>query len=481
MKKINRLIKKMNGVAMTITMAMVAMLMIPTVSVKAQKLSYPEHRRDSILKQITGAQKPQKKVNILDYGAIGNGKTNCKPAFDKAIAAAKRGNGIHIVVPRGTYYIQGPLKLASNVCIELQREATLRFSSDPKHYLPLVSTSWEGTFLKNYCPFIYANGVYNVSIIGRGTIDGNAASTFAKWKNDQKPSQELTRWMNRDATALAERNFGPGKWLRPQLIQFYSCKNITLQGITIKNSPFWCVHLLKTENVICRGLHYDAKNANNDGIDPEYSRNILIEDVHFNNADDNIAIKSGRGLDGWNTKMPSENIVIRKCHFKGLHGVVIGSEMSAGVRNVFVEDCDNEGYCKRGIYLKTNADRGGFIENIYVRNVKFGDVEDLIYATSKYANEGKEGKHPSVVKNIYMENVTCKSSTKGGIVLQGSEKSPITNAWFNGIDAPGATMVSFDFTENVSLNNCHLGAAAGVPTMASDKDDIFGKEQAKNE
>ena len=102
---------------------------------------------------------------------------------------------------------------------------------------------------------------------------------------------------------------------------------------------------------------------NNDGIDPECSRNILIENIEFNNGDDNIAIKSGRDNDGWASTMPSENIIIRNCRFKGLHAVVLGSEMSSGVQNIFVENCTYGGYCKRGIYIKTNPDRGGFIKN----------------------------------------------------------------------------------------------------------------------
>lgn len=137
------------------------------------------------------------------------------------------------------------------------------------------------------------------------------------------------------------------------------------------------MHLLKSENIICRGLRYDAKLVNNDGIDPECSRNILIEDIEFNNGDDNVAIKSGRDNDGWTHGSPSENIVIRNCRFKGLHAVVIGSEMSAGVRNVFVENCTYGGYCKRGIYIKTNPDRGGFVNNLYVKNCEFDEVEDL--------------------------------------------------------------------------------------------------------
>ena len=228
--------------------------------------------RDSILTNISGAKIAEKTLLISRLGAKNDGKTDCRAAFAKAIRKASAMKGAKIVVPAGTYYIKGPIVLASNVYIELQKGATLKFAPEEKYY-PVVS---------------------------------------------------------------------------------------------ITNSPFWCVHLLKSENIICRNLRYDAKLMNNDGIDPECSRNVLIEGVEFNNGDDNVAIKSGRDNDGWNAKMPSENIIIRNCHFKGLHTVVIGSEMSAGVRNVIVEDCDYAGYCKRGIFIKTNPDRGGFAENVYV-------------------------------------------------------------------------------------------------------------------
>ena len=230
--------------------------------------------RDSILTNTSSARIAEKTLLISRLGAKNDGKTDCRAAFAKAIRKASAMKGAKIVVPAGTYYIKGPIVLASNVCIELQKGATLKFAPEEKYY-PVVS---------------------------------------------------------------------------------------------ITNSPFWCVHLLKSENIICRNLRYDAKLMNNDGIDPECSRNVLIEGVEFNNGDDNVAIKSGRDNDGWNAKMPSENIIIRNCHFKGLHAVVIGSEMSAGVRNVIVEDCDYAGYCKRGIFIKTNPDRGGFAENVYVKN-----------------------------------------------------------------------------------------------------------------
>lgn len=451
-------------------------LAFATLSVAVKAMGYDVAKRDSILKNITGAKVPETKVSLLGFGAKGDSKKDCLPAFKKAMALSKKKGGLHIVVPSGVYYIKGSIHLVSNTCIELQEGAVLKFDPEPKKYLPLVKTSWEGTFMQNYSPFIYGYGLENVSIIGKGTIDGNAATTFATWRKDQKADQQLSRKMNHDETPVEQRNFGEGSWLRPQLIQLYNCKNITLSDFFITNSPFWCVHLLKCENIICRGLRYDAKLVNNDGIDPECTRNLLIEDVHFNNGDDNVAIKSGRDNDGWTKGNPSENIIIRNCHFKGLHAVVIGSEMSAGVRNVFVENCDYAGYCKRGLYVKTNPNRGGFVENIYVKNCVFDEVEDLLYVTSMYAGEGMDDNHFTTVRNIYVEKVRCRKARAAAIVLQGTEAKPITNVTFRDIDVEEVkNALSMDNTEGVYFSDCHLGGKAGVPTQVTARDKIFEK------
>lgn len=430
--------------------------------------------RDSVLNVITGASQSDYIIDITGLGARGDGLKDCKPAFDKAMRIAEKKGGAHIVVPEGTYLVNGPVHFVSNVCLEISEGATVKFSSDPKYYLPVVKTSWEGTFLYNYSPFIYGYGLHDVSIIGRGTIDGNASSTFATWRARQKESQALSREMNHKEVPCDSRVFGEGHWLRPQLIQFYDCRNITLSDVFITNSPFWCIHLLKSENIICRGLRYDAKLVNNDGIDPEYSRNILIEDIDFNNGDDNVAIKCGRDNDGWSAATPSENIIIRRCRFKGLHAVVIGSEMSAGVRNVFVEDCTFAGYCKRGIYVKTNPDRGGFVRNLYVRNCEFDEVEDLFYVTSMYAGEGLDNNRFPTVGNIFVDGLRCRKARNAGLVLQGTDTKPLTNVIFRNVEigeVPNA--VSFDNAVGVEMSGCHLGGRAGVPTQASKKDNLF--------
>jgi len=374
-------------------------------------------KRDAILKKIVPPAIPTNIILVTKYGAKGDSLTNSKPAFDRALKLCKEKKGGKIVVPPGIYIINGPIHLVDNTCIELQKGAKLVFSTNSDHYLPVVPTSWEGTFLYNYSPLIYAYKVNNVSIIGGGTIDGNGKDGFSKWYDRQKPAQQLSRKMNHEGVPVKERMFGKGHYLRPQLIQFFDCKNILIEGVTIANSPFWCVHFLQSENITARKVKFDAFNKNNDGFDPEYSRNILIEDIDFNNADDNVAVKAGRDYEGRKTAMKSENIIVRNSRFKGLHGLVIGSEMSAGVQDVFVENCTYGGYCKRGIYLKSNPDRGGFIKDIYVNDVQFGDVEDAIFITSYYHGEGKG--FETDIRNIFLEDLHFRHASNAGLVIQG--------------------------------------------------------------
>lgn len=438
-------------------------------------------RHDSILSLITGAPAqvmPQKL--LTSFGAVGNGRKDCKPAFDKAMRAAARSKqGLHIVVPEGDWLVCGPIHLVSNVTLELQQGAHLMFSPRPEDYLPAVRTSWEGSFCQNLSPMIYGIGLENVSIIGQGTIDGNCPETFPLWRGEQKPAQQRLREQDHQDVPVAERNYGVADKLRPHLLQLFGCRNVTLQGVMITNSPFWCVHLLKCENVICRGLRYDAKLVNNDGIDPEMSRNILIEDIDFNNGDDNVAIKAGRDNDGWrNSSMglndplyepsPSENIIIRNCRFKGLHGLVVGSEMSAGVRNVFVEDCTASGYCKRALYVKSNPNRGGFVHDIYFENCQFGEVEDMFYITSMYAGEGQDDNHFTDIHDIHVKNVTARKARNAAVVLQGTAAMPLRDISFEDFSVDEAKVgFSSMHTLDVVLRNCNLGGKVdGAPSQA---------------
>jgi polygalacturonase len=230
----------------------------------------------------------------------------------------------------------------------------------------------------------------------------------------------------------------------------------------MEDSPFWCLHLLKCTNVIVRGVSYDAQNLNNDGIDPEYSRYVLIEDVKFNNHDDNIAIKAGRDDDGRASDVLTENILIRNCSFQGKPAIAIGSEMSAGVQNIFIQDCTHTGKLMRGIYLKSNPNRGGFIRNVFVKNVDFGEVLDCLYISTTYHNEG-EG-HVSDISNIYFENVRCKKATGTGIVIQGFKDKYIRDIYFKNITINWAKNgISMENAENIVMSNVLIGDLATEP------------------
>lgn len=433
-------------------------------------------RRDAVLAQIVPPPVPGTELCVTDFGAVADSVTDCKPAFDAALRRAEREGGAHLIVPPGCYRLCGPIHLVSNLRLDLQEGAVLRFDPEPSYYLPAVATSWEGTFVQNYSPLIYGRDLHNVAIVGRGVIDGNAATTFASWRALQREDSQRLRAMNHEATPVGERVFGEGHYLRPHLIQLYGCRNVLLEDFFVTNSPFWCIHLLQSENITARRVRFDAKLVNNDGFDPEYSRNILIEDIDFNNGDDNVAIKAGRDREGRAEGRPTENIVIRNCRFKGLHGVVIGSEMSAGVRNVFVEDCSFGGYCKRGIYFKSNPDRGGFIRDIYIRNVEFGEVEDAFYITSFYAGEGAGSPYRTEIRDVLVENFRCRRASAAGIVIQGYPDAPVRDVVFRNVRIEEAAIgISMTHAERIEMNDVVVGGEVGVPSQVTAGDRIFGR------
>ncbi|MFH6988916.1 glycoside hydrolase family 28 protein [Flavobacterium collinsii] len=443
----------------------VIFLLITWISV-AQHTEFPSAKVDSIVNRIQLPVFPSYQVNVLKLGAKGDSITNNKSVFDKAMALCKKNNGGTIIVPEGIYKINGPIHFVSNVNLKLEKGAKIKFSDTPTDYLPMVLTSWEGTMLYNYSPLIYAFECSNIAITGEGTIDGEGGKIWKSFKAKEGDGKNRSRDMNHNYVALKDRRFGEGYFLRPQMIQFFNCRNILVENIRIENSPFWCLHLLKSQSITVRGVRYKSLNHNNDGIDPEYAKDVLIENVSFDNGDDNVAIKAGRDHEGRaNLATPSENIVIRNCNFKGLHGVVIGSEMSAGVQNVFVENCKTTGYLKRGIYLKTNADRGGFIRNVFVRNIKLDEVEDCLYITANYHGEGRG--FQSDISNISFSNITCNKATASGIVIQGFPDKKVRNISLNNIDIKWAkNAISSENAENVLLNEVVIGEKATVPTAA---------------
>ncbi|MCF1420452.1 glycoside hydrolase family 28 protein [Mangrovimonas futianensis] len=420
----------------------------------------------NIEKQIKLPQTPNYQINVLDFGAKGDGKFNNKKAFDKAMAYLSKHGGGMLVVPKGNFKVNGPIHFVSHVNLHLEEGSKITFGDNPKDY-PNVLTSWEGTMLYNHSPFIYGIDLTDVSITGKGTIDGDGGSVWATWKSKEGDGKDLSRKMNHEEQSLEARVFGEGFYLRPQLIQFVSSKNILIEGITIEDAPFWCVHILKSSSITLRDLKYNAHNKNNDGIDIEHSKLVLIEKVSFDNGDDNIAIKAGRDHDGRNANMPSKQIIVRDCTFKGLHALVIGSEMSSGVEDVYAYNCKASGYLKRGIYIKTNSDRGGYIRNIHFNQLDFQDVEDAIYITSNYHGEGS-GLFPSEISNLYFSNLSFTKASNTAIVVEGYPEKPVENIYFDFVEVGSSKNgMTVSKSKNVQVNEVVIGEKQTVPSAVN--------------
>jgi len=348
-------------------------------------------------------------------------------------AVAAKGGG-RVVIPAGERFSDGPIRLRSNVELRLEEGAKLVFSDDPAKYLPAVPTSWEGVECLNYSPLIYAYGCTNVAITGKGTI-APKMKFWRKWFGREAGHRAATRklydWCSflapleeRDLTKLQESN------VRPHLIQFNRCKDVRLEGFRIRESPFWTIHLYLCDGVVARGLDVRAHGHNNDGIDIEMTRNVLVENCRFDQGDDAVVIKSGRNQDAWRLATPSENIEIRNCTVVNGHVLLgIGSEMSGGVRNVYLHDCVLESEAHRLFYVKTNERRGGFVENIRMENVtakkvQFGVMEvetDVLY---QWRNFPTHEVRITPIKNLSMKNVTVEEA-EWRVHILGDKRLPV--------------------------------------------------------
>ncbi|WP_186755996.1 glycoside hydrolase family 28 protein [Echinicola salinicaeni] len=317
---------------------------------------------------------------ITDFGAEKGDKMAISQAIASAISEANNNGGGTVVIPKGEW-LTGKVHLKNNVNLHLEKGAILLFSGDPKDYLPAVQTTWEGMECFNYSPLIYAFGCENIAITGEGTLKAEM-ETWEKWFARPKPHMESLKLLYEQAAkdvAVKDRQFvNDTANFRPQFIQFNRCKNVLLEGVKIRNSPFWVIHPFMSKNVVIRKVDVYAHGHNNDGVDPEMSQNILIEDCVFDQGDDAIAVKAGRNQDAWRLNMPTKNVVIRNCLIKNGHQLLaIGSELSGGIENIYMENCEVEEGAKLNhlLFIKTNERRGGYVSNIIMKDIKSGKID----------------------------------------------------------------------------------------------------------
>jgi unsaturated rhamnogalacturonyl hydrolase len=374
----------------------------------------------AILERIKPPTIPAREFPITDFGASATGTADASDAIRQAIEACVAAGGGRVVVPAGEY-LTGPIHLQSNTELHLEGGATLKFKTDPAAYLPAVFSRFEGMECYNYSPLIYAFEQENIAVTGEGVLDGQASDdNWWRWKgkkggtdNQNAARERLTRQVE-EGVPVGQRIYGEGDFLRASFIQPYRCRNVLIEGVRIRRSPMWEIHPVLCTNVIVRGVNIVTHGPNNDGCDPESCRDVLIENCLFDTGDDCIAIKSGRNNDGRRVGVPSENIVIRGCKMMDGHGgVVIGSEISGGCRNVFVEDCEMDSpNLDRALRFKSNAVRGGVMENVFMRRVKVGKVADAVLRINYLYEEGTNGLHKPVVRNVVMENITVQQTPR---------------------------------------------------------------------
>lgn len=380
---------------------------------------------------------PDRAFPITDFGAVAGGEVKNTEAFARAIAACAEAGGGRVVVPEGEW-LTGPIHLKSNVALMLADGSRVVFTDDPRDYTPAVPTTWEGVELLNYSPLVYACACTNVAIVGTGTL-APRMGLWRKWF--QRPpahkafTERLYDWCSRVAP-LAERDALAlqGSNARPHLLQFNRCRNILLDGFRIRESPFWTIHLYHSENAVVRRLDVYAHGHNNDGIDIEMTRNVIVEDCRFDQGDDAVVLKAGRNQDAWALNRPTENVVVRNCTVVDGHVLLgVGSEMSGGVRNVYMHDCRMVGNALNVFYLKTNERRGGFIENIFMKDCSVeahgrkppesvvGIETDVMYQwRSLPTHEVKVTR----IRNIVAENVHCNRANHL-LMLYGDRRNPI--------------------------------------------------------
>ena len=422
---------------------LLSLLTLCIVALTAQAKGWDDQQYKQIEQSIRMPQFADKVYDITKYGAkTTNTAAKNQKAIQKAIDKCSKKGGGRVVIPAGQKFLTAAIQLKSGVNLEVQEGAVLEFAFEPELY-PIVPTRWEGLDCWNLSPLIYAYQARDIAITGKGIIDGGGSNdTWWPWCGSKKFGMKeggiaqnmgaRARLLKQaeDGVDMDQRRFGPTDGLRPQMINFNQCEGILIEGVTLLRSPFWVIHPLLSKDITVRGVHINNDGPNGDGCDPESCDRVLIENCFFNTGDDCIAIKSGRNNDGRQggqgrfAGTPSKNIIIRNSKFNNGHGgVVIGSEISGGCQNVYAENCEMDSpSLDRVLRIKTNSCRGGIIENINMRNITVGQCgEAVLKINTDY--EPREiccrGFYPTV-RNVTMENVTCKKS-KYGVMIVGYE------------------------------------------------------------
>lgn len=412
-----------------------------------------------ILKRIVPPVFPERDFDITKHGAQPGGKESCTAAFAMAIRSCAEAGGGRVLVPKGKF-LTGPIHLRSNVELHLEEGAEIVFSDRFEDYLPVVPVRVGGIEIQNYSPLIYAKDCTNVAVTGKGRLNGNAEKWWA-WKSKETGAHFK---MGGEGVPVEKRIFGTKEAaIRPNFLCLMGCKNVLLEGFTIGSGPNWTIHPVYCENITIRGVTVDTDGPNNDGIDPDSCRDLLIENCTFSTGDDCVVLKSGYNEDGWRVGRPTENVIMRHCSSKHGHGgLVIGSEMSGDVRNVFMHDCEFDG-TDRAIRIKSRRGRGGVVEKVYARDIKARNMkEEVVILNMDYSadkNAAANQKSP-VFRDMCFERIHGEGAPVA-IRITGEPDSLIENVRFEEIQLSAKRGVIARFAKGLRFQEMQIDVKDG--------------------
>ena len=445
-----------------------------TLGAQAQENPYRAYTRQLpfSMPEVAAPVFPKKTVSLTQYGAKGDGKTLCTEAFSKAIDELSRQGGGRLSVPQGVWFT-GPIVLKSHVDLHLEKGAVILFSGDMNLY-PVIETNYEGELRKHCQSPVSAVGQTDIAITGQGIIDGNGIC-WRPLKKEKVTEGQWKKFTSKGGVFPRSTMWYPseeGVKMRPVLLYLESCRNVLLQGVTFQNSPNWCLHPLLCENLIVDQVmvRNPAYAQNGDAIDVESCRNVLVINSSFDAGDDGICLKSGRDEQGRRRGRPTENVVVDGCTvFNGHGGFVVGSEMSGGVRNIWVNDCQFLG-TDAGLRFKSCRGRGGVVENIYIRNISMADILgdavtfDLFYGGKSVIEQLESGERINniaaepvgegtpVFRNIDIQHVVCRGAHRA-LWFNGLPEMPISDIRLSDITIQADEPGDFFNCKNITKKN----------------------------
>ena len=377
-----------------------------------------------ILARIVPPAFPDRDYLVTDYGAAGDGKSDCYPAFAAAISACNSAGGGRVVVPaaRSFYLVNGPIHLLSNVNLYLEAGAEILFGANASDYLPVVQVRYQGIRCYNYSPLIYAYQQTNIAITGSGTLIGPADS-WSSWVNLANSDWALLQEMAAEGVPVDERIFGAGHHLRLTMFEPYDCENILLEGVTLRGSPFWTIHPTFCTNVTVQNVTVRPGVENDDGCDPDSCADVLIDGCSFATSDDNVSVKAGFGQDAHGLPL-CENVVIQNCDAVSTNwgGITVGSQTGSIVQNVFVQNC-RLGPCTTAFFIKSSSAVGGAAKSIFVRSCQASKCAEFLRIQSDYA--GGYGPTPPLFTDISLENLSCDKVSGTAFAIDGDARNPV--------------------------------------------------------